>query len=68
MELSHTEVEQIAEALVFDGHVAKVFTLGEGGKTVAFYHALKNQPTPSGINALLYFSLKHCLLVSYLLL
>lgn len=49
VELSNMEVEQIAEALVYDGHVAKVFTLGEGGKTVAFYHALKNQPTASGL-------------------
>ena len=41
-------MKQILESLVFDGFAVRLHTLGEGGKKVTFYRAIKNQPLTSG--------------------
>ena len=48
VELEDEEVKQILESLVFDGFAVRLHTLGEGGKKVTFYRAIKNQPLTSG--------------------
>jgi len=50
VELEDEEVKQILESLVFDGFAVRLHTLGEGGKKVTFYRAIKNQPLTSGIS------------------
>ena len=41
-------MKQILESLVFDGLVARLHTLGEGGKKQTFYGAIKHKPLTTG--------------------
>eukprot|EP00116_Pleurobrachia_bachei_P009088 sb/3469350/ len=50
VELEEEEVKQILESLVFDGFVCRTYTLGEGGKRMTFYRAIKHQPLTSGVS------------------
>jgi len=50
VELEDAEVKQILESLVFDGLVARLHTLGEGGKKQTFYGAIKHKPLTTGIS------------------